>query len=87
MQMTEITRVQLAELVKGPSGLHKIVHEVLRSEDRRHVDSIAFRVPPILRRSSLMGLSEISGLVGVIHNPAPKHPGDTARRLFEAPAR
>ena len=87
MQITEVTRAQLADSVKGPSGLHKIVHEVLRSEDRRHVDSIAFTVPPILRWSSLIGVTEISGLVGIIHNPAPKHPSDTARQLFEAPAR
>jgi hypothetical protein len=86
MQMTEISRAQLTDLVKGPSGLHKIVHEVLRAEDRRHVESIAFTVPPVLRRTPLIGVTEISGLVGVIHNPAPKHPSDTARRLFEAPS-
>lgn len=86
MQMTEISRAQLTDLVKGPSGLHKIVHEVLRSEGRRHVDSIAFTVPPNLRRSSLIGVTEISGLAGIIHNPTPMHPSDTARQLFAAPA-
>jgi hypothetical protein len=80
------SKQELTEPVRKPSGLHAIVRQVLREERRRHVDSIAFTLPPSVQSSVLVGITQVSGLAGVLYNPNPTFASDLARTIFIGPA-
>jgi hypothetical protein len=76
IQLFEITAKELDELRQTSSGIQFVAHEVFKNQQRSHVDSIVFSLPPT------SASNQLTGTVAVLHNPSPKIPSDHARSLF-----
>jgi hypothetical protein len=80
----EISRPELQSMLTTPNGLHTVMHSLLRSGKRQHVDSVAFTVPQSIRPYGI-GAKRLSGDLIVLNNPQPLFPCDEIRSVFRSP--
>lgn len=77
-----IEHQQLKSLLATSNGLHRIAHEIFKSGERNHVDSIVYTVPQTMNYQP--GYRRSSGDVLVLFNPTPKFECPEARTIFQA---
>jgi hypothetical protein len=85
IQLVEITPDELTTLGQTMSGIQHIVHEIFKDDNRAHVDSITFTLPPIVSPHQLLGGKVLSGNERIFYNPSPKMPSDAVRGFFKLP--
>jgi len=79
----QISRPELQSMLRTPNGLHAVMHALLRSGKRQHVDSVAFTVPQSIRPDGI-GARRLSGDLIVLNNPQPLFPCDEIRSIFRS---
>lgn len=77
----EVNRHDLESMLGSSNGMHQITHAVLRSEARRHVDTVAFTFPQA-RRTDGRGSAWLSGTLVSLYNPEPLYPCAEIRSIF-----
>lgn len=77
----EVNRHDLESMLGSSNGMHQITHAVLRSEARRHVDTVAFTFPQG-RRTDGRGSAWLSGNLISLYNPEPLYPCAEMRSIF-----
>ncbi|WP_156436412.1 hypothetical protein [Bradyrhizobium pachyrhizi] len=77
----EVNRHDLESMLRSSNGMHQITHAVLRSEARRHVDTVAFTFPQA-RRTDGRGSAWLSGNLISLYNPEPLYPCAEIRSIF-----
>jgi Holliday junction resolvase len=82
MQLLEMSPQTLRDAVYGPSRLYDIANAVFGNDNRGHVNSIVFTLPPKLQGTALANIAEATGPVGIIPNPTPTFPSALASELF-----
>lgn len=80
----EISRPELQSMLTTPNGLHAVMHSLLKSGKRQHVNSVAFTVPQSIRPHGI-GAKRLSGDLIVRNNPQPLFPCDEIRSVFRSP--
>jgi hypothetical protein len=81
-----VSQDELQSLLTGPSGIHTIAHEVFKSAQRKHVDTVSFTLPQNVKATG-DGAKWLSGDMIALFNPEPQFACPEARLLFRRNAR
>jgi hypothetical protein len=77
----QLNREEFDDLLRTSSGIHNIAAAVFESDQRSHVNSIAFTAPQRARADG-QGTISLAGDLAVLDNPKPKFTCAEIRSIF-----